>query len=139
MKEGELMEDAEKLLEAARMIQEHCSHTEKGGFCPFAYGGICNGVEHCRLSIEGGLNPGIDWDLQNACRWTDADIAMAKAMKSAGFDMLSAYCSNGEPFLKVYVETETGFQWGIPPGVFKSIKPDEVVQLSDIIAEGADQ
>lgn len=78
------MADNKKLMEAAYMIKEHCNHTEKGGPCQFAHGGVCNGVEHCRLSEEGGIIPGTDWDLQKPRRWTDADINLAKALRSFG-------------------------------------------------------
>lgn len=127
------MADNERLLEAARMIQEHCNHTEQGGVCPFAHGGVCNGVEHCRLSIEGGLNPGIDWDLQNAGRWTDADIALAKALQAFGVkelrkrEHLEGVIFDCDAIMK---EFHT-----LPLGAFKDMKFGETVYISDIIAE----
>ena len=48
------MVNNEKLLEAARMIQEHCEHTEMGYECPFAYEGVCDGIDNCLL---GGYLP----------------------------------------------------------------------------------
>lgn len=127
------MADNERLLEAARMIQEHCNHTEQGGVCPFAYGGVCNGVEHCRLSIEGGLNPGIDWDLQNAGRWTDADIALAKALQAFGVKKIEKHAQlNGVTFDCDAIMPDFHI---LPLEAFKDMKLGEAVNISDIIAE----
>lgn len=48
------MENNEKLLEAARMIQKHCERTECGEPCCFALNGVCEGIDDCVLSSDVG-------------------------------------------------------------------------------------
>lgn len=48
------MADNEKLLEAARMIQEHCESIKPFEPCCFAFNGVCKGVDDCVLSPDGG-------------------------------------------------------------------------------------
>lgn len=55
------MENNEKLLEAARMIQDHCQHTFEGERCIFSEINRCNGCQDCVLGY-GGYIP-IDWDI----------------------------------------------------------------------------
>lgn len=125
------MADNEKLLEAARMIQKHCEHTEQGGLCPFARGGVCDGFNLCGIAPKEFI-PGEDWDIPKQCRWTDADVNMAKALQTVGFVsvMKAPYsCS-------ILAKRDRGARWEVPSGLFESIKSGESVQLSDIVAEG---
>lgn len=48
------MENNEKLLEAARMLKSHCEGTEGGEPCCFALNEVCQGVDDCILSPDGG-------------------------------------------------------------------------------------
>lgn len=129
------MADNEKLLEAARMIQEHCKHTEEGGLCPFAYGEVCDGVDNCRISFCGGPVPGEEWDIPKPCRWTDSDVNMAKALQTVGFVSVfkAAYsCA-------ILANCKNGGDWQVPAGLFANLNKGETVQISDIIAEGDNQ
>lgn len=125
------MEEKDKLIEAARIIQEHCKHTEMGGLCTLAYRGVCDGVNNCRISCVGGPIPGEDWEIQKTCRWTQADDNMAKALVSVGF----TFVKHVKNYNGVFAMDGIGLECRIPVGIFRSVKSDETVQLSDIIAE----
>lgn len=129
------MADNEKLLEAARMIQEHCKNTKQGGICPFAHGGACDGLDNCRISGGSGLIPGYEWDVPKPRRWTDADVNMAKILVSLGYKKVMKFSDEKQPIAR---DDEMG-AWHLDSGIFAAIEGREVVQLSDIIAEGAEQ
>lgn len=128
------MEDAEKLLQAARMIQEHCKNTESGGVCPFSHTGFCEGVEYCGIAGVGETIPREDWEIPKRCRWTSADIALAKALDMIGADSVHKY-SDGE--VGAGVPDHAAIR--CIPNAFISLKAGETIQLSDIIAEGEKQ
>lgn len=127
------MTDNEKLLEAARMIQEHCKNLNLGDYCPFAIvGKKCGGDTNCLLSNRQYGIPK-DWGIS---QWTYADIAMAKALDYEGYREIR----RSETGAVNCMVKETDDSWfGLPSGFFKSVKTGETVQLSDIIAEGAEQ
>lgn len=125
------MTDNEKLLvEAARMIQEHCKNVECGGKCPFAQGGVCCETSYCRIAPREFI-PGEDWNLPEPCRWTENDAVMAKALIAAGY----VAARGDETVQVVFVSQENGDIWPAPKSVFSGIKPGETVNLSDIITE----
>lgn len=127
------MADNEKLLEAAWIIQEHCDKIEDGMPCCFAIKGICNGRgSNCCIGNRDLLPAG--WIMPKPKRWTDSDIALAKALIAFGVT-------------KVHKETNgSGVTFDcdaiyscchvLPLGAFSDMKPGETVKLSDIIVEG---
>lgn len=127
------MADNEKLLEAARMIQEHCKHTERGKPCALAHGETCDGVNNCGVGKQfpGGCIPCEDWNIPKPCRWTENDLIMAKALIVSGFDRVAK--KEGQDV--IFALMENGDAWIVPPMLFKSLNASETVNLSDIIAE----
>lgn len=122
-----------KLIEAANMIKEHCLNREGGSPCCFAAGGKCNGIiTNCGIG-EGELFPS-DWDIPNTSRWSNADVALAKALMAFGstriykneIDNVAIYEKNGIFPCDSYV----------PEGAFISLNHGETVMLKDIVAEG---
>lgn len=124
------MADNEKLLEAARMIREHCKHTEMGAPCPFAFGGVCDCAESCGIS-NGECVPDEDWHIPKPCRWTENDALMAKALISVGYTSVCLL----EHYSSVLASDGSGLDWRIPSGLFSGVKTGETINLSDIIAE----
>lgn len=129
------MAENEKLLEAARMIQDHCKHTEVDGICPFSISGVCSGSACCGISGGRGAVPGEDWKIPKLRRWTDADVNMAKALVSLGYVKVSKYSGKGQPIARDSLHAT----WYLDSGLFRSINDNETVQLSDIIAEVEEQ
>lgn len=66
-------------------------------------------------------------------RWSESDKHMAMALLSVGFESVKFWESG-----KIYAH-KPGLYWHVPSGLFEPLKPGETVQLSDIIAEGAEQ
>lgn len=129
------MAENEKLLEAARMIQEHCKHTEQGALCPFAHGGVCDGIDNCGIAGVGETIPGEDLEIPKTRRWTDADVNMAKALQTVGFVSVfkAAYsCA-------ILANCKNGGDWQVPAGLFANLNKGETVHLFDIIAEVEEQ
>lgn len=127
------MEERDKLIEAARTIQEHCKHTEMGGLCTLAYGGVCDGVYSCRISCEGGPVPGEDWEIQKPCRWTDRDYNLAKAMNEFGVDHVERFANSR--YVRFGYNGNSNQKDRLPVDSFSSLKDGELVELIDIIAE----
>lgn len=110
--------DNEKLIEAARLLKEHCSNT-RCNKCVFDKGG-------CTLSVT--LTPS-GWEIPTPRRWTDADIALAKALKAFGAQRIGgrasvkfAYCIDGACY-------------PVPSGAFANLSANEEISIDDIIAE----
>ena len=129
------MAENEKLLEAARMIQDHCKHTEVDGICPFSIYGVCSGSAFCGISGGRGAVPGEDWKIPKLRRWTDADVNMAKALVSLGYVKVSKYSGKGQPIARDSLHAT----WYLDSGLFRAINDNETVQLSDILAESESQ
>lgn len=125
------MADNEKLLEAARMIKRHCKETGRDKPCCFAFDGICKGIENCTIG-DYDLFP-CDWNVKN--RWTTSDVSMAVALRSVGYVRIKEKNCHRQ----IFAENERGGEWHVPSGLFTAINSNETVQLSDIIAEGAEQ
>lgn len=126
------MADNEKLLEAARMIKEHCHNTKEGDKCSLSHSGVCSGADSCGVIGTGFGCPDSDWNLPKPRRWTAIDVKMAKALLAVNFVsvMKAPYsCS-------VLAKCGRGPDWEVPAGFFDDIKAGEIVQLSDIIGEG---
>lgn len=123
------MADNEKLLEAARMIKEHCEAVKSHGECEFSTTGMCLGAINCRMC--GHANVPALWRIPKPCRWTENDMIMAKALIAAGFDR----AARNESLETVFALKADDSVWTTPSGLFKSINASETVKLSDIIAE----
>lgn len=121
------MADNEKLLEAARRIQRHCTDTEMGCACPLSRDGVCDGLDNCGVC---GHVPD-RWKLPKHCRWTENDMIMAKALLTIGFERVA----KNESIEAIFTLKADGTTWLTPSGLFKSINAGETVNLSDIIAE----
>lgn len=121
------MADNEKLLESARMIQEHCTNTEMGGACPLSRDGVCDGLDNC--GVCGYVSD--RWKLPKHCRWTENDMVMAKALLTIGFERVA----KNESIEAIFALKADGTAWVIPSGLFKKINAGEIVNLYDIIAE----
>ena len=117
-------EEKKKLIDAANLLKEHCEKNfrEKECDCPFNFGddGICS---------IGDLCPNA-WEVPNLNRWTELDVALAKALKDAGAKAIyrSGCC--------VYWRTEDiNTCWTLPCETFKSIKDGESFSIEDIVKE----
>lgn len=126
------MTDNEKLLEAERMIKRHCKETAKDNPCCFAFSGICRGIENCQIG-DCDMYP-CDWNIKS--RWTDADLNMARALSYDGYSEIKRSETGA---VNCMVKEPDDSWFGLPSAFFKPVKAGETVQLSDIIAEGADQ
>lgn len=123
----ETMENNEKLLEAARTIQEHCESADAGSACPFAIDGVCNGIFGCTMR-----KMPIDWKIPNRTRWTPADKALAAGLKANGYNSVTrAY---GSESVLVLGRSQTALELG--KDFFESLACNEVVNLDDIAGEG---
>lgn len=128
------MADNEKLLEAARMIQEHCRNTDVERPCPFSKYKVCKGSDCCVIGCIECFPE--DWEIPKLCRWTESDMSMAKALYFAGYSEIKR---SDLDTLNCMVKEPDGSYFGLPSAFFKAVKSGEAVQLSDIIAEGAEQ
>lgn len=131
------MADNKKLLEAARMIRDHCKHTEVDGICPFSVSGVCSGVARCGISGGRGMAPGEGWEIPKPRRWTKRDIALAKALKPFGVEFVERWNNSG--FVRFGAGEASYEQDRLPDGSFPALEDGEKVQLSDIIAAGESQ
>lgn len=127
------MADNEKLLEAARMIQEHCEHTEMGTPCPLAFNGVCDGTGNCGVCERhaNGFIPS-DWKIPKPCRWTEADALLAKALILAGYTSARFLdgCYDG-----VFASGRDMVETRVPRGLLCGADSYKGVKLADIIAE----
>lgn len=124
------MSDNEKLLEAARMLQEHCKESCSGGPCPFSRisENRCAGTNWCFLAGSPR-----EWKVQKRCRWTSADKALGAGLKAYGYNSVSRAIRGSEKVL-VMGRSETVMELG--KSLFANLQLGEVVNLDDIIGEG---
>lgn len=132
------MDDNEKLLEAARMIRDHCRQTERNEPCPLAYGGVCDGVSNCGCSrpFPGECVPGDDWDIPDTRKWTPADKALAAGLKANGYTSITRVCGSGHVIASL---GESPDSLDLGEDLFKGLAKNECVYLYDIIADGESQ
>ena len=121
------MTDKEKLLEAARLLQEHCDGRPCPG-CALRVAGKCFAKEE-----DGHYTSPKWWRIPEPRRWTDADIALAKALKAFGVTRVAAVNHRGTKPVWMLGENANCY---LPDGAFASLKPGECVSVDDIIAEG---
>lgn len=117
------------MLEAARLIQEHCANSSVGSPCPFARKGLCDGFARCRIVAD--YIPS-QWKLPKTRRWTDADVQIAKALAAFGVTRVRRINSTR----RSAAEADDGTVYGIvPEAAFADLKPHEIVRLEDVIKE----
>ena len=117
-------EEKKKLIEAAKVLKEHCENNfrEKECDCPFNFGddGICS---------IGDLCPNA-WEVPKIKRWTPEDVALAKALKEVGATEIYS-TSSGQRAWRNYGR-EGGY---LPEPSFRNMKFKEAVRIDDIIKE----
>ena len=117
-------EENKKLIDAANLLKEHCEKNfrEKECDCPFNFvdDGICS---------IGDLCPDA-WEVPKLNRWTPQDVALAKALKAVGAEVI--YKSSG----KVSWRTHNIYDCGLlPDSAFKNMLASESIDIDDIIKE----
>lgn len=128
-----MTDEDKKLIEAAMLIQEHCDKTGEKEPCIFSEYGMCEGPYKCKIGF-GEYFPS-SWNIPKPSRWTDADVALAKA--------LMAFCATKITRLlyenSVVYDSKSGVflcNNCVPYDAFEALNPDETVYLKDIVAEG---
>lgn len=127
------MDDNEKLIEAAKLIKEHCRKTKGTRNCVFSEYGQCEGPYKCKLGAKKYLPN--DWEIPKPSRWTDADIALAKALIEFGVEKVK----NFKDECAIIYESKDGtypVKNALPKGAFSALNAYETVMLKDIVAEG---
>lgn len=122
-----MTDEDKKLVDAANMIKDYCKKVEVGEKCPFSVKETCD-ILNCRFRENKNIVPG-DWNVPKISRWTDADIALAKALMAFGVKEVKESCG---AVLFVYESLCVK----APDGAFSALNPDETVYLKDIVAEG---
>lgn len=126
------MSKTEKLLEAAKMIQEHCKKTVTGELCPFGEDVTCMGPRHCKLGV--GRDYPEEWDVPKPYSWTEADILLAKALSDFGVQEIKRNAGT------VLCVTDGISSELLPFGCFSALADAETVRIDDIISkEGENQ
>lgn len=115
--------DEKKLIEAAMLLKDFCAD-EMHGKCFTEKCLFLNG-ERCRLSDHP-----TNWSIPKLRRWTDADIALAKALKAFGAHDVERVSNGGIRVIQYF------HNCGAPTGSFRDLKMGEMVSLGEIIAEG---
>lgn len=114
--------DEKKVIEAAQILKDFCvNEMERACFtkhCPFCAGEVCMFGEPA------------SWHIPKLRRWTDADIALAKALNAFGAQYIGgrgsvkfAYCIDGGCY-------------AMPTGAFANLNANEEIAIDEIIAEG---
>lgn len=116
--------DKEKLIEAAKLLNDYCV-CEMMRLCITNKCLFYNGKQ-CAL-----CNKPLRWSIPKLCRWTDNDIALAKALKAFGVMRVERVSNSG-------ILATLGFgngSCGVPKGAFASLRENEEISIDDIIAE----
>lgn len=115
--------DENKMIEAAELLKEHCLSIES---------------IHCIDCVLYAKNRGeclVYWNIPRPRRWTDADIALAKALKAFGVYKVGRVSNGG---IRAYTVSPTG-GCGVPKGAFAALKQGEEASLNEILEEGEEQ
>lgn len=122
------MADRNELIAAAELLKEYCGGIEDCYKCIFDGTSVCPGLtaEFC---------PG-DWVLPKPRRFTDEDIALAKALKAFGVEYIYKIPGGRDERACLSKETIHDTSACLPRGAFKGIKSAQTVSLDEIIAEG---
>lgn len=114
--------DKEKLIEAAKFLKDFCEY-EMHGRC-FTEKCLFSDGERCVLRD----NPS-NWTIPKPRRWTDREIALAKALKAFG-----AQGIGGRASVKfAYCIDDTAYP--MPYGAFAALNNGEEISIDEIIAE----
>ena len=70
------------------------------------------------------------WGVHKKRRWTDEDIALAKALKAFGVTVIWRYAECAAMW-----GAKEGYAGELPPGSFADLADDEKLPIDDIIAE----
>lgn len=124
------MESNEKLLEAARMLKNHCDQQMEGcGKCCFVYS-TGTGSLHCGISTSAGVPCG--WRVPGESRWLPADEALAAGLKANGYNSVTRAIVSGG----VVVVGRSKPALPLDDDMFDGIAEGEIVNLDDIIGQG---
>ena len=119
------MTENEKLIEAAKMLKEHCAAIE----CDTCHFHLYGSTEYCALNT--GLVPE-EWKLPQLRRWTDEDIALAKALKAFGVFVIER-----PEQCRIIGGNERGnVIFGLREDAFAGLRIGGEVAIDDIIADG---
>lgn len=117
--------DEKKLIEAAKLLQDFCLY-EMHGKC-FTEKCLFANSERCLLR-----NNPPNWSIPKPRRWTDADIALAKALFNFGAEHIYK-----KEYGMVAVFNEHGDRiGGLHCGAFAELENADCIYLREIIAEG---
>lgn len=123
--------DNKKLYEAAKMLKDFCGSHKSCKECYFYE----DHIDGSRCMI--GENCPRYWDPIKPRRWTNEDIALAKALKA--FGVVSVYKNSCVEIVIWESEVDNKRSSGdLPYGAFKSLKNAERVSIDDIIKESED-
>lgn len=112
----------EEAIKAVETLKDYCKkHEENCKDCVF-YSGWC---------VFWASSPG-NWTIPKQRRWSDADVAMAKALKMYGYTMVE-HCRDGQLLAK----NGNDLWFYLPPNLaFAVMEPGDSVSLDNIIREG---
>lgn len=130
-----MTEEDKRLIEAANTIKEHCENSKLKDHCPFAKRNKeCDGDINCFLVSQYSGIPK-DWKIPKVSRWTDADVALAKALIAFGVTKITRLLYEDSV---VYDGKSGVFSCNncVPYDAFEELNQDETVYLEDIVAEG---
>lgn len=116
-------EEKKKLIEAAKVIQEHCIKRSKTacGDCPF--------LDDCGCSLN--ANYPTYWSVPTITRWTPEDVSLAKALKGFGAESIKR-----NPNIGIYWIKENPYEAGyLPNNSFTNLGYDEKISIDTIIKE----
>lgn len=126
-----MTDNDKKMIEAAKFLQEHCKESCLGKPCLFSsiVKNRCAGTDYCMLE-----DAPRNWNIPEPSRWTDADVALAKALMAFGVEKIhKQYDTHAITFNCDKINYEYHC---LPEASFLDMKPDEYVYLKDIVAEG---
>lgn len=125
--------DNEKLIEAAKLLKENCekNNAKRNGLekcnCDFYKNG-CIFINNYHYADGMPMH----WPIPNPRRFTDADIALAKALKMFGAHEV---CRDDDGYVRVYY-ADGGYDYAPKSSFEYFIENSKTVSIDDIIKEG---
>lgn len=114
-----MMKMNKQVIEAVKTIKDYCSSTQ-----------CADCLLSARVTCDLKMKDPCDWHIPKPRRWTDEDIALAKALKAFGATTIYRY----SPDLSAWkADRNVG---ALPYGAFTDLKAEERLSIDDIIAEG---
>lgn len=111
---------------SGRIIKNNICYLEDGSICPMNHNGTCFLQKMCKYGT-----PDV-WNIPVHRRFTDADIALASALKAFGVYEIYKKSDNSI-FCIARINGEENM--GLPNGAFKGIAGGETVSIDDIIGK----